>query len=895
MLSALRICVVLSLWACPGWGRGFAGTPETNPLALPQVGDCYLRLISPTVLELAVVDTKSPDKDRLLYWNWITTNAQFESPRLTEFQVTAGTQSVDVEAAGFKRRVLYAPLKPRDLRIGDFLYLQLKQPIADNETVEVKNPSGKLWAADWSFQTVANPERWSPAVHVNQVGYAPALPKKAMVGYYLGSLGELTGWKIIRDKTTVPTPSQPALPAAHSPGSFKIIAAGSGREVYRGQLSIRPDKGFPFPSYQQVWEADFSELKTPGEYRLLVPGLGASFPFFVDDGIAGAFARAYALGLYHQRCGAANALPFTRFIHLPCHTQPADIPLPQSQFGFTWKTIAQASANYAGNPRHTAPQLKDPASQRYPFQRQGKIDVSGGHHDAGDYSKYTINSAALIHTLVFAVDALPGVAALDNLGIPESGDGISDVLQEAKWEADFLARMQDDDGGFFFLVYPREREYENNVLPDHGDPQVVWPKNTAATAAAVAALAQCASSPAFQHHYPDAASAYLRQAKKGWSFLTNALDRYGRDGAYQKLTHYGDDFMHDDELAWAACEMFLATKDAACQRQLRAWLNPADPRTRKWGWWRLCQGYGCAIRSYAFAGPTGRLNPSQIDRLLLEQCEAELIAGAQEQLQRSQDSACGTSFPEETKRVRTAGWYFSLDQAFDLAVAMQLDHPRGRELRPRFLDAILSNLNYEAGGNPPNVTCLTGLGWKRQHEIVHQYAVNDRRDLPPSGIPLGNIQGGFSWLEPYKRELGAVTFPPDEAKEAPYPIYDRWGDSFNLTTEFVVLDQARGLAVTAFLMAQTPLTNQAWRAVEARIQGLPAQPRSNERAILSLSVPGLDPDTARIVWEVNGQESSLGPRRTFTPGKPGSSWIEAEAQWPDGRRMFAVTHFIVAP
>jgi hypothetical protein len=114
MLSALRICIVLSLWAGLGWGRGFAGTPETNPLALPQVGDCYLRLISPTVLELAVVDTKSPDKDRFLYWNWVTTNAQFESPRLTEFQVTAGTQSIDVAAAGFKRRVLYAPLKPRD-------------------------------------------------------------------------------------------------------------------------------------------------------------------------------------------------------------------------------------------------------------------------------------------------------------------------------------------------------------------------------------------------------------------------------------------------------------------------------------------------------------------------------------------------------------------------------------------------------------------------------------------------------------------------------------------------------------------------------------------------------------------------------------------------------------
>ncbi len=120
-------------------------------------------------------------------------------------------------------------------------------------------------------------------------------------------------------------------------------------------------------------------------------------------------------------------------------------------------------------PRHTAPRLKDEASQRYPFVNKGKIDVSGGHHDAGDYSKYTINSTRLVHYLMFAVDSFPGVADLDNLGLPESGDGISDIMQEAKWEADFLAKMQDADGGFYFLVYPREREYESNVTPDQGD------------------------------------------------------------------------------------------------------------------------------------------------------------------------------------------------------------------------------------------------------------------------------------------------------------------------------------------------------------------------------------------------------------------------------------------
>src|SRR5438067_4290443 len=103
----------------------------------------------------------------------------------------------------------------------------------------------------------------------------------------------------------------------------------------------------------------------------------------------------------------------------------------------------------------------------------------------------------LIHQMMFAVDSIPGVAALDNLGIPESGDHISDVMQEAKWEADFLIKMQDTDGGFYYLVQPKNSEYETGLPPDDGITQVVWPKNTASTAAAVAALAEIGSSPKF--------------------------------------------------------------------------------------------------------------------------------------------------------------------------------------------------------------------------------------------------------------------------------------------------------------------------------------------------------------------------------------------------------------
>src|SRR5207244_4577052 len=97
------------------------------------------------------------------------------------------------------------------------------------------------------------------------------------------------------------------------------------------------------------------------------------------------------------RSATTNARPSPRHTHDVCHAAAAEIPSPQSSFAYTWSVIAAESANYAGNPRHTARQLKDEASQLYPFINKNPIDVSRGHHDAGDYSKYTINSANLIH------------------------------------------------------------------------------------------------------------------------------------------------------------------------------------------------------------------------------------------------------------------------------------------------------------------------------------------------------------------------------------------------------------------------------------------------------------------------------------------------------------------
>jgi hypothetical protein len=202
---------------------------------------------------------------------------------------------------------------------------------------------------------------------------------------------------------------------------------------------------------------------------------------------------------------------------------------------------------------------------------------------------------------------------------------------------------------------------------------------------------------------------------------------------------------------------------------------------------------------------------------------------------------------------------------------------------------LLSNLNYEQGSNPVNMTYLTGLGFHRQREIVDQYAQNDRRTLPPSGIPLGNIQAGLGWIEIYKKELSELSFPTDGDSPTAYPFYDRWSDAFNLSQEFVIVNQAKALAYLSWLMARTPLKTQPWKPSAVTITTRP-DPKAPNQTIATLSSPSLDLSSARIVWETPNYEPLLTKEFHFAPARLGSQWLEAEAQLPDGRRVFAVTN-----
>ena len=825
-----------------------------TPVSLPKAGEWDARMLAPDLVQVRIVGTTEKMGAPLKHLEQFTgADGVVKIPAASEFAVTSTGAPVQVAETGYLQLLDFAAFKTFDIRVIGSLFLKLNRPLAVGESVGIRSKGTAFWPGNEELKATWTGTDFSPVIHINQIGYAPALPKIARAGLYLGSLGEME------------------IPAT----DFSLVTPG-GEKAWSGKLAPGKEDGWGDPVYQKVLVADFSDFKTPGEYRIEIPGLGRSAPFRIHDDAVAYAARAYALGSYHQLCGGSNDLPFTRFTHPPCHTAPAQIPTMDTEFKEVNGNVKAMSEGKMANVD----------ASLFPFVRKGTVDVSGGYHDAGDYSKYMNSVCVYINHLAFATDCLPGEKP-DNLGIPQSGDGIPDALQLAKWESDFVLKMQDDDGGFFFLVYPKDRKYEDNVLPENGDPQVVFPKNMISTAEAVGALAEMGSSPTFKKFYPKDADLYMAAAKKGYEFLRKAVAAHGFEGSHQPVSHYGALFDHRDEMAYAAAAMFAATGDKSYEEDLKTWWpDPTSPDSRRWGWWHLIESYGNAARVYALAQLAGRPGGGKEDPEYLHKMRKAVIDAGNAQIGRAEACAYGIAIPVESKRFRAMGWFWGMDAAFDVVPAALLDE----SVRTKAIQTLSDATAYEFGANPSNRPFVTGTGNRWMREIVHQYAHNDDRVLPPTGIPYGNVFGGPHNIYRYKlgERNGLNTFFYPELG-ANFPFYDRAGtDAFNVTAEFTIDKLGRHLAAYMYLMGQTGTSLKPWKSSVGKITGAPGKIRSGENFTAALEAPGMPPlEEAQVVWEASGSEPSFGPKFEGAVGDAHPGYLEVEAVWPDGRRVFA--------
>ena len=291
---------------------------------------------------------------------------------------------------------------------------------------------------------------------------------------------------------------------------FEVLDS-SGNSVYSGTFG---DIEYHSTSSSVVRVGDFSEVKTPGEYKIKTD-VGETFPFQIGEGIYSDLYGSVVRMLYLQRCGIeipeADA---GKFAHPACHSTEAVV-----------------------------------------YGTSEKREVNGGWHDAGDYGRYVVAGAKTVQDLMLAYEDY-GIDA-DDMNIPESGNGKPDLLDEAKYELDWMLKMQEpSNGGVYHKVscyaFPEE------VAPqDETEELVLAPISAAATADFAAVMAK--ASVVYKSYDADFAKKCYDAAVKAWDYVKSIGDKLpGFENPDDIATGEYKDPNVRDEAFWAAAELYLA-------------------------------------------------------------------------------------------------------------------------------------------------------------------------------------------------------------------------------------------------------------------------------------------------------------------------------------------------
>lgn len=324
-------------------------------------------------------------------------------------------------------------------------------------------------------------------------------------------------------------------------GGFEVRSVSSGYVVETGPLTLR--RAADPASGEDVYEGDFSGLTEPGEYAVFVPGLGSSPPFIVGDGVYDDLYALFLKGLYYQRCGTEIPEQYGGYwTHGSCHEDGPPIA------SYDWATTGATPGGY----RNTI----------------------GGWHDAGDYGKYSTNNAYAVGILLQAHELFPARFARDDCAIPESGNGVPDLLDEARWSLEWMLAMQDPDGGV------RHREsiasYAGMFLPEE-DPETRYYTDVSSDATAVHAAAAALAARAFAGFDPSFAAALSTSATSAWQWLEAHPDRVPPGGFVNLYGHEGATYVATGDVRlrmWAAAEIFRLTGAVGAREYFDARVGP---------------------------------------------------------------------------------------------------------------------------------------------------------------------------------------------------------------------------------------------------------------------------------------------------------------------------------
>ncbi len=468
--------------------------------------------------------------------------------------------------------------------------------------------------------------------------------------------------------------------------SFTVRRSGDDRAVLRGKLiASAPDA----LSGDTVAAADFSSLRKPGKYYIEVPSVGRSWDFAIEKNV---YRRAYYLamrGFYGQRCGTAVDMgpEFPEYKHAACHQKGEFHP-----------------SSGASGPRNNI----------------------GGWHDAGDYGRYVVNSGVTTGTLLWTWELYHKKLKAISLSIPESGNGTPDILNETRWNLEWMLKMQDDDGGvwhkqtsehFSGFVAPEDDDLPSEVIGTGKAPY----KSTCATAdlAAVGAIAARVYKP-FDAAF---AARTLEAARKAWAWAEKSPNVTFVNPPGVSTGEYGDNNCADERL-WAAAELWRTTGERPYNdffvQEYRKYLPDLDSPPAE-GWNSLG---AMGLWTYALGKRKGS------DRDAINAIRARTVAAARTVVDRTNANPYRMSMQAEDYVWGSNG----VAAGYGMYLLIANTFQPGRNFR----DAARDNLHYLLGRNTFSLSWVTQLG---EHSVEHPHHRPSGSGKQPGPWP-GLLAGG---------------------------------------------------------------------------------------------------------------------------------------------------------
>ncbi|MBO2517125.1 MAG: glycoside hydrolase [Clostridiales bacterium] len=362
------------------------------------------------------------------------------------------------------------------------------------------------------------------------------------------------------------------------------------------------------------------------------------------------------------------------------------------------------------------------------------VDVSGGWHDAGDFGRYTGPAATAIGHMLYAYRLFPD-AFTDSLDIPESGNGIPDLLNECRYELEWLLKMQREDGAVYHKV--STLNFAPFIMPqDDLEQEYVSPVSHCATAAVAACLAL--ASDTWSGIDGDFSAKLLDASVRAWDWLENNPGFVPfKNPADIHTGGYGD-WNGKDEILWAASELYSITgEERYLQKMNELFIELQNISTFGWS----------DVSGFASMKCLMELKekiPDSMYFAIKEKfiCAADRVAGICER------SGYGTCITKD-------GYVWGstmgiMNGACVLICAYMITG------EPAYLNKALDQLNYLFGMNAVDTCFVTGVGEKPFMNPHHRACASDDVEQPIPGFVSGGPNNKYCYPQT-RQKLGNET------------------------------------------------------------------------------------------------------------------------------------------